>query len=848
MAIQFLMGEEKYTKEALVSYYLENVARDTFASYPLFGGWIEAQIDAGLISPVYTRGEDQYQTWHDRTYASCYNRVKSQCDQQLALRYSGRQKRKEIRGTREYKDMVNALVLKEMEAYTEGYWEEHKGDIIREAVQKDWKNFIYSNHAVHMHNSALAEKATEGLDMEDEAARAAETVFNEMNRDIDRWLSTGRIFLYEDVWDPDDYDEDELIYIDDDTAYVRHELTPDNIEPFLSGMLAVNNTTGWLMYEVYGEQNTWLMDHVRAKIMDSLPVPSGLDAGLRDIIRDKYGSVVEDYAESAEERFCFGREYVFSRIMENPHYKKACKEKAEKDRKILMLQASILRTMPETYPELYPLARKMKRRFILHIGPTNSGKTYAAMQALREAGEGIYLAPLRLLAFEQYEQLNADGFPCSLVTGEEREIREGAKIQSSTVEMMDPFREYPAAVIDEAQLVMDPDRGWAWTDAILGLRCKEIHVCAAPQAEERILKMIGECGDDYEIVRHERQTPLVHDMYPFSFPEDVRKHDALIVFSKRNVHAVAYELRKRGVPCSIIYGNLPYDVRQAEARKFASGETDVLVSTDAIGMGLNLPIRRIVFLEISKFDGTSRRILRPEEAQQIAGRAGRMGIFPEGSYTHEGPLRDVVRLVEAGVPAVKKAVIGFPEALIHLDGRISEIIGQWEKLPEKPGYKRMNTGTLKRLVLELEQKTDNKQLIYDFATLPFNPDGEEKEIWNAMVRAELSGKRLSLKGAETVCPLAGPGMNLNELEHAHKVCDLLYGYNMRFSHPEDIEEIMETKKAISGRILKELSSRGLQPRRCKYCGEEMPWNYPYGICQSCHDERFGFGGYYDDWY
>ena len=64
-------------------------------------------------------------------------------------------------------------------------------------------------------------------------------------------------------------------------------------------------------------------------------------------------------------------------------------------------------------------AMEMSRRFVLHIGPTNSGKTYQSIQALEQAESGVYLGPLRLLALEMYDTLNRDGTPCNLLTGEE---------------------------------------------------------------------------------------------------------------------------------------------------------------------------------------------------------------------------------------------------------------------------------------------------------------------------------------------------------------------------------------------------------------------------------------------
>jgi ATP-dependent RNA helicase SUPV3L1/SUV3 len=58
---------------------------------------------------------------------------------------------------------------------------------------------------------------------------------------------------------------------------------------------------------------------------------------------------------------------------------------------------------------------------------------------------------------------------------------------------------------------------------------------------------------------------------------------------------------------SVIYGALPPEVRRREAERFASGESHILVATDAIGMGLNLPIRRVLFSTMVKFDGVADR-------------------------------------------------------------------------------------------------------------------------------------------------------------------------------------------------------------------------------------------------
>ncbi len=281
------------------------------------------------------------------------------------------------------------------------------------------------------------------------------------------------------------------------------------------------------------------------------------------------------------------------------------REKEEAERRDRRLFELVLTGIPDRYVDLYPAARAMHRHFVLHIGPTNSGKTHDAIEELMRAETGIYLAPLRLLAYEQYERLNRAECPCSLVTGEEQYLIEGARHQASTIEMLSLKTYYDVAVIDEAQMIADRARGGAWTAAIMGVCAETVHICTAPDAEQRLIEIIKDCGDEYTVVRHRRMTPLVYEEKMVSFPEDVQAGDALIVFSRRNVHAVAAQLQKKHIKCSIIYGALPYDVRHKQAELFASGKTEVVVATDAIGMGMNLPIRRVVLMETTKYDETT---------------------------------------------------------------------------------------------------------------------------------------------------------------------------------------------------------------------------------------------------
>jgi ATP-dependent RNA helicase SUPV3L1/SUV3 len=291
-------------------------------------------------------------------------------------------------------------------------------------------------------------------------------------------------------------------------------------------------------------------------------------------------------------------------------------------------------------------AGRPPRRIVFHVGPTNSGKTHDAMLALAQAGQGVYLAPLRLLALEGYERLADAGLRAGMVTGEESIAAEGATHLAMTIEMAPLSRDWDVAVIDEIQMLLDPDRGWAWTRALLGVRCRTLYLCGSPDALSLVEKAARILGEEIDVVEHERKSPLRVEDRPARL-DDVRAGDALVAFSRRDVLFHRQILLDRGLTVSTIYGALSPEVRRAEAARFRSGEAEVLVATDAIGMGLNLgPLRRVVFTKLDKFDGRSKRQLMPSEIRQIAGRAGRFGHHGEGLVSVLGgslrPVRDAL--------------------------------------------------------------------------------------------------------------------------------------------------------------------------------------------------------------
>ena len=503
------------------------------------------------------------------------------------------------------------------------------------------------------------------------------------------------------------------------------------------------------------------------------------------------------------------------------------------------IRAALLDAIPEHYRDLYPLARQMRRHFFLHLGPTNSGKTYEGIQRLQAASCGLYLGPLRLLAAEQFEALNLADVPCSLVTGEEQIRVPFSRVQSSTVEMADLQTHYDVAVIDECQMIADRDRGGAWTAAILGLCADEIHACASPDAEGLLTRIINDCGDELTIIRHERMTPLEVEKEGFQFPASVRPGDALIVFSKARVHAVAAELKTRGYKVSLIYGALPPDVRRNQADRFHRGDTEVVVSTDAIAMGMNLPIQRVVFLESEKYDGDITRLLTDSEIKQIAGRAGRYGKYEIGYVNAFGFRQEVARAMARPLLPLTEGVIGFPESLLGIPLPLTGILDQWIRMQDKGCFSKASTVRMAELAAMMETPKTDRRLLYRFICIPF--DEKDPDLlfrWKAMYHAECRGEHVDVmpEMPEIVEPESCTIRMLDGLEADYRRCDLYYNYTRLFLPEPDnlLSEIQRRKDLISQGIVHILSTQKLQQRTCPSCKRHLPWNWPYRICDSCY--------------
>lgn len=452
------------------------------------------------------------------------------------------------------------------------------------------------------------------------------------------------------------------------------------------------------------------------------------------------------------------------------------------------------RYFPVNPKDEYEKARRLKRKVVLHLGQTNTGKTYHAVERLMQASNGVYLAPLRILALENFEKLNREGVPCNLVTGEEEILVENARHVCSTIEKLDINQYYDVAVIDEIQMIGDLQRGDAWTRALLGLQCEEIHICGAINAKELLVNILNDCGDYFEIQEYVRQTPLQVWEDPFSL-KDVESGDALVAFSKRRVLELSKLFNEKGIKNSVIYGDLPPEVRRMQYQAFLSGANKILITTDAIGMGVNLPIRRIIFMSLQKFDGDEVRYLTSQEVKQIGGRAGRKGIYDVGYVGVAGYEQQFLRqYLEIDDEPIERAVLGPSEAILKIKGMpLKEKLALWSTRDEEVKlYSKMDIRDYLLILDNIKYFKLPEEVEYTLMKLPFDVNDEEMmECFLGYV------EEFFRRGAKQITRPVYTARTLTDAERYYQKLNLYYSFCKNFGIEFDADWVYSQRGKIS---------------------------------------------------
>lgn len=476
------------------------------------------------------------------------------------------------------------------------------------------------------------------------------------------------------------------------------------------------------------------------------------------------------------------------------------------------------------YHKLYP-ARRLTRRWIALLGPTNSGKTHRSIEAMAAAEHAIYLSPLRLMALENQERIESMGVPCSLVTGEEEIIREGATHFCCTVEEFARFRHqhWDVVVVDEVQMMADPQRGWAWVDALVSAHTPKLMMTGPALIEPSLRTLCELCEDQLQAQRTKRLSPVEVAKHATTL-ERLEPGSLLVAFSRKLVLELKGMLESAGKSVSVVYGALSPEVRREQARRFREGEADIMVATDAVGMGLNLPAHTLCFYTDEKFDGIQNRQLKVQEVKQIGGRAGRFGHHDRGEITALDPqtLKSIRRLFNSPDAPVDLSQFQVRPSIDHLSA-ISELMGEpsllrsWLTFNRNINYGEAFVSVLPDELAEWIELIDDPKiplwLRWTFACTPIrggfdSPASQHAQRWI---------KRVA-EGHAIPMPRLLLGADLASLESTlHVVETYMHLARSLPEHFPEHDDGEEARKLLNDAITRELS-RQRKPRAAKRGG------------------------------
>lgn len=594
----------------------------------------------------------------------------------------------------------------------------------------------------------------------------------------------------------------------------------------------------WGTQELVGDS---VASHVNSLALDALCEQA--DAGAQLFVEQNLETVdLKKFQYSEDEARGVLKQAFFSCISTRFELDKALLAGRAKVSKILAkrimeITADLCRNdMPHYLKDFYPLARTMNREITFIYGPTNSGKTYKALEILKGADRGVYLGPLRLLALEVFDKLNEEGVPTSLVTGELVTRVEGETHIAATIEMLDMSTPVDVAVIDEVQNLSDPDRGAAWFQAILGAPARHVVLLGSESALEAVRFLAEKTGEPLNEIQVKRLSPLVALDHPVKLNQ-VSNGSALIAFSRKGVLSLASQMRSLGKKVSVIYGSLSPEVRAEQARKFREGETQIVVSTDAIGLGLNLPVKTVVFTTLTKWDGKCEGPINHALALQISGRAGRYGLHEKGYVTamEKHDVRILKKMLSTPVES-----IGAPFS-ITINMEVASSISR-----------RMGTNSLSQIIAFFRESMQ----IEDWAI----PSTNEDQLFLAgyLDRFDLNlAEKLLLSNAPAL-EKGSPNTYLNQIiacivdKKVEKmtILDQFWDSNleilerlvkdatlyqwMHYRFPALFPRIDESK-AVLKKFNKEITRLlgESKAKTCTQCKKKLEWNFPHAKCQDC---------------
>ena len=363
------------------------------------------------------------------------------------------------------------------------------------------------------------------------------------------------------------------------------------------------------------------------------------------------------------------------------------------------------------------------------LGPTNTGKTFQAIETMLSFQSGMIGFPLRLLAREVYDKVikKIDKNKVALITGEEKIIPLNAKYYLCTVESMPVDKNLEFVAIDEIQMCTDHERGHIFTDRLLNLRGEKSTMFMGSNSIKIILEKLD---SEIEYINKNRLSKL--SFVGHKKISRIERKTAIIAFSSEDVYAIAELIRRQKGGAAIVMGSLSPKTRNSQVQLYQSGDVDYLVATDAIGMGINMDLDNVYFSNLRKYDGRKLRRLSLAEIGQIAGRAGRY--LSDGSFGITGDCEKInaeeIELLENHKFDNIHTIFWRNTNLNFNNGK--SLIKSLDERPNKSWLKRIN---------ECEDEKVLKHILKDSEKLSlFNNENELKLLWECCQIPDFSKK------------------------------------------------------------------------------------------------------------
>ncbi len=363
------------------------------------------------------------------------------------------------------------------------------------------------------------------------------------------------------------------------------------------------------------------------------------------------------------------------------------------------------------------------------LGPTNTGKTFQAIETMLSFQSGMIGFPLRLLAREVYDKVikKIDKNKVALITGEEKIIPLNAKYYLCTVESMPVDKNLEFVAVDEIQMCTDHERGHIFTDRLLNLRGEKSTMFMGSYSIKIILEKLD---SEIEYIKKNRLSKL--SFVGHKKISRIERKTAIIAFSSEDVYAIAELIRRQKGGAAIVMGSLSPKTRNSQVQLYQSGDVDYLVATDAIGMGINMDLDNVYFSNLRKYDGRKLRRLSLAEIGQIAGRAGRY--LSDGSFGITGDCEKInseeIELLENHKFDDIHTIFWRNTNLNFNNGK--SLIKSLDERPNKSWLKRIN---------ECEDEKVLKHILKDSEKLSlFNNENELKLLWECCQIPDFSKK------------------------------------------------------------------------------------------------------------